>query len=80
MPTRELQKPIGKRTPLTIGLVVSLLGMTGWLTDLRATGEANSSDIRELKIGQSETSRTIHRVEKWLSAIGQKLGVPEPRE
>lgn len=80
MSSIESEAPIGKRTPITIGLVIALLGGVGWLTDMNNKGTANARSIDEVKIEQMETRKSLRHVEKWLSAIGQKLGVREPAD
>lgn len=71
---------ISKKTPVTIGLVITLAGGVGWLTDMKFQGNANAQDLKSLKSDQVDTQKSIKKIEKWLSAIGQKLKVPEPRE
>lgn len=69
---------IGKKTPITVGLLISIIGGVAWLTDLKHQGDANADMIQELKEKQEEGKESLHKIEKWLAAIGQKLNVREP--
>lgn len=73
-------KAINKNTSITIGVLISVLGGAGWLTDLKFQGNANASAIKEAQLDQREYRETLTHILKWLSAIGQKLNVPEPRK
>lgn len=69
---------IGKRTPITVGLLISMVGGVAWLTDMKYQTQANAKEILDVKQKQSDTNVELVKIEKWLSAIGQKLKVPEP--
>lgn len=70
---------IGKKTPITIGLLTSIIGGVAWLTDLKHQNDANASMIQELRVKQDQGKASLHKIEKWLAAIGQKLNVREPQ-
>jgi hypothetical protein len=44
-----IEKPISKKTPITIGLVISLLGGSAWLTNVNSQVIQNTEQIAELK-------------------------------
>lgn len=70
---------IGKKTPITIGLLISMVGGITWLTDLKNQNDANATMIQELRVKQDQGKDSLHKIEKWLAAIGQKLNVREPQ-
>jgi hypothetical protein len=77
------QKPpvfiIGKRTPITIGLLISIVGGVAWLTELKYQNDANAKEILEVKVDQKDMNKSLIKIEKWLAAIGQKLRIEEPK-
>ncbi len=80
----ESTPPINKETPITIGLVLALLGAAGWTaagqkeTEMKV--QTNARDIADLQQKDTAQQRSNKKLEKWLAAIGQKLGVREPQE
>jgi hypothetical protein len=71
---------IGKNTQVTIGVILALGGGIGWLNNLKFQGDANANSLTSIEQRQIQYERDIKRVEKWLAAIGQRLGIREPRE
>lgn len=71
---------IGKRTPITIGLLISIVGGSTWLTNLKYQNDANAKDIAEVKEDQKEINKSLIKIEKWLAAMGEKFKIKEPGE
>lgn len=67
----ERQRPIGKNTPITIGLLLTMGAPFG--AGMLATAKADKAE-RDV----SQLQRVNTKILKWLSAIGQRLNVPEP--
>lgn len=80
----DIKPPLSKETPVTIGLVLALLGAAGWTasgakqTEMQT--QTNARDIADLQQREAAHQRSNKKLEKWLAAIGQKLGVREPQE
>lgn len=78
----EDQTVIGKRSKMTVGLVMGLVGTVSWATAIKVQGDSTAKRVDEIQASREiriyEQAKVNTKILKWLSAIGQKLHVPEP--
>jgi hypothetical protein len=66
---------IGKKSKMTVGLA---MGLVGTLSYAAVDHSLLANTVRRVDTIEVIQRRHQLKVEKWLSAIGQKLRVPEP--
>jgi hypothetical protein len=78
----ESNTTIGKRSKISVGLAMGLAGSISYATAIRVDGQNVADRVTKIEVSRESSRQEQQRVNtkilKWLSAIGQRLDVPEP--
>lgn len=66
---------ISEKTPVTIGLVIAMLGGVIWLSTLYAKTVETSTELSRIESKQDQYDRDIKEISNHLSLIEGKLGI-----
>lgn len=67
--TQRMRQLISENTPISIGLLVTIIGGVFWLSAFYAKAQNTAQDVSEIKQAQQEYNKTLISVDERLSRI-----------
>lgn len=66
---------ITENTLIPISLVVALVGLVVWISDIKSSAESSVDEIKMMKTDQRDYIKTLNQIDKRLANIEGKLGI-----
>ncbi len=66
-------KPIGENTPITVGIVIAIIGGVFWLTEIYTRGLATAQAVSDFQVDFRDMSRDIQQIKTDVAVIKQSV-------
>lgn len=67
---------ISENTPISISLLISIIGGIVWISNISAKAESNSQAVHRIEENQREYTKNLQEINERLSRIEGRLGQP----
>lgn len=68
-------KEITEKTLIPISLMITIVLVAIWVSEVKSSADSSKADIQELKLEQRDRNKTLRSIDERLSRIEGRLGV-----